>query len=83
MQLTIVPDVKPALAFLDDVGKRQMPFAFAKSLIDVSLLGRGRILERARSAFTMRTTWWTIGNYLGFKVKTANKKEGSHMYAAM
>ncbi len=58
---------------LNDIGKRQVPFAAAKALTVTAKDAQAEVLESLPKQFTLRTAWYKPSSPLGFKITPATK----------
>lgn len=68
-----VTGIKEATRFLNDLQKRQIPFATAKALTDTANQARGEIVKHLQSTYTLRTPWYKPGTRYGINVAIAKK----------
>lgn len=73
MQFEIKVDPGPALKLLDDVAKKQLPFACSLALNRASEKARDKFLQELPGRLTLRTSWWKPKNKFGFNIKNSNK----------
>ncbi len=68
-----VQGLKEAISKLNDLEKRQLPFALAKSLTMTAKNVQEEVVKALPGKFTLRTTWWQPGNRYGFNIRAATK----------
>lgn len=73
MQITITHNIDKVIQHLNDISRKQLPFAYAKALTMTAQDVQKTVLETLPSTFTLRTGWWKPSNKYGFKVKAATK----------
>jgi hypothetical protein len=69
MELKATVDVSEAVAGLDDLQKRQIPFALAKTLTGCAKVGQGKVQENLGGKFTLRNNF----TRQGIRIKPASK----------
>lgn len=60
---------------LDDMAKKQVPFATARALTKTAEDARDEIVKDLPGKFTLRTSWWKPRTRYGFNVKPAKKTD--------
>jgi len=73
MQFNIKVDASEALKHLNDVAKKQLPFACSLALNRSSEKARDKFVEKLPQKITLRTSWWKPKNKWGFNVRNSNK----------
>jgi hypothetical protein len=70
---SIVVDAKPAIGFLDDLGRKQIPYAFSLALNRSANLARNMFLSSLPGHMILRTSWSKAGNKYGFNIQNSTK----------
>ena len=83
MQLSVTVDARAAVAYLDDVGRKQLPFAFARALTKTAQAVQYGMVGSLPGKFTLRNNWWKPSSAVGFRVEPAKKHDGSRMRATI
>jgi hypothetical protein len=68
---TVKVDITSAIKALDDIQKRQLPFAMANSLTQTAKQGQNAMLTRLPYIFTLRNTWTARG----IRIVPASKRD--------
>lgn len=68
-----VTGLKEVSRFLNDLQKKQIPFATAKALTDTANQARDEIVKHLQDKFTLRTAWWKPRTRYGINVQAAKK----------
>jgi hypothetical protein len=75
MEISVRSNVKEFLRYLDDVQKKQVPFALSRALNDVAIDSQEAAAQRAQEVFQNRKRWWLKQQPTGIKVKFSKKSD--------
>jgi len=70
----ITVDAQPVIQMLDNLARKQLPYAFSKSINSVAYGSQKEVVQDVPKKFTVRTSWSVPGNKHGFNVKKSTKQ---------
>ena len=71
--LNVKSNVKDFTRYLDNVQRRQVPFALARALTWTAQDGQSAVVDQIQKVFETRVKWWAKNQPTGIKIQPAKK----------
>jgi hypothetical protein len=75
MEITVKDNIKEVTRFLNDVQKKQVPYASSRALNDTAVDGQNSVVAAIPTTFQNRKKWWLKQQPTGIKVKFSKKTD--------
>jgi len=75
MEVVLKDNIKEFTRYMDDVQKKQVPYATSRAMNDAAVDGQNALVEKIPTIFQNRKKWWLKQQPTGIKVRFSKKTD--------